>query len=152
MKHPGTRNSSKKPPASALVITLVILVLITVIVVGYLSSSMFETKAARSSLGSQKAYSMATIGMNAAVAQLRDGLGPWDNPFGNFTDYSGTAPTFFWSVSPGRLTRWDYTKVAPMQQIALFSGSATYSGTTNLVNLNRAKSDGTYPIIGSGTA
>ena len=155
---------------SALVITLVILVLVTVVVVGYIASVMFETKAARAALSEQKAHAMATLGMHAAVAQLRYALGSgtssWDNPFGNFMGTSGsfTSPAFFWSVSPGLLTRWEYSStkytngvatyvnLPATDKIPLFSGtSVSVSGSlAPTVNLNRQKSDGTYPIV-SGT-
>jgi len=164
---------------SALVITLVALVLVTIIAVGYISSVMFETKAARAALNEQKAYAMAELAMHSAVGQLRDALGSgttsWDNPFANFMG-SGTTvvpiqPAFFWSVSPGLLTRWEYSSakftgmsgtagptyagLPAVDKYPLFSGTSlspsamnSVSGTlAPTVNLNRQKSDGTYPII-----
>ncbi len=128
---------------SALVLTLVMVVLITVIIVGYIASVSLETKSAKSALDAQKANGMAMLGLNTAIAQLRDGLGVWDDPFGNFMG-SNTPPTYYWSVSPGVLTRWAYTNATALTNVPLFSVSTT----TNLVNLNASSSDGSYPIVG----
>ncbi|MBE2178930.1 MAG: hypothetical protein IAE97_00460 [Chthoniobacterales bacterium] len=132
---------------SALTITLVFVVLVTVIVVAYFSSVTLETKVAGSVLHQQRAGHLAVMGVDAAVARLREGLGTgaesWDDPYRNFAT---TPPTFFWSISPGRLTQWDYASTNPRAKIPLFSTNAT---GTNLVNLNRRLLDGTFPIIGS---
>ena len=121
--------------------TLVIIVLITVVTVGYLASVMLETKTAGAGLDQERAYGIAMIGVHEAMSRVRDALGPWDDPYKNFAT---NAPPFYWSISPGRITRWSYSSVTPQTNFALFSES---SGT-NLVNLNRALADGSYPIIG----
>ncbi|HEY5814553.1 MAG TPA: hypothetical protein VIT23_18100, partial [Terrimicrobiaceae bacterium] len=139
------RKPFSKRLGSALVMTLVIVVLITVVTVGYLASVMLETKTASSALDQEKAYGFAMIGVHQAVSKLRTGLGPWDDPYKSF---STNPPSFYWSVSPGRLTQWAYSSLAPSNNIALFSESSA----TNLVNLNRPLSDGTYPIIGGASA
>jgi len=143
MKRKFFRRAFAKP-GSALVITLAIIVLISVVTLGYLASVSLESRTARMDLDEEKAAAMADIGLHAAIAQLRDALGPWDNPFANFCTSNSTPPAFYWSISPGRLTRWSYTNVAPLTNYALFSESAT----TNLVDLNRQTLDGSYPIIG----
>jgi hypothetical protein len=121
--------------------TLVIIVLITVVTVGYLASVMLETKTAGASLDQERAYGIAMVGAHKAMSQIRDALGPWDDPYKNFA----TSPTnFYWSLSPGRITRWEYTSTNSTNY-PLFSGEP---GTTNLVNLNRQLSDQSYPIIG----
>ena len=139
MKPP--RKPLSKRLGSALVTTLVIVVLITVITVGYLASVMLESKTASSVLDQEKAYGIAVIGAHEAMSRVRDALGPWDDPYKNF---AVTNPPFYWSLSPGRISRWSYTNVSPLANFALFSESTG----TNLVNLNRALSDGSYPIIG----
>ncbi len=128
---------------SALVMTLVIVVLITVVTVGYLASVMLETKTAGAGLDQERAYGIAMIGVHEAMSKVRDALGPWDDPYRNFAT---NAPTFYWSLSPGRIARWSYSSATPTN-FALFSES---SGT-NLVNLNRALADGSYPIIGGAS-
>ncbi len=133
---------------SALVMTLAVIVLATVIALGYLAGVTLESQTARMALQEQNAGAMADLALNAAMARLRDGLGPWDNPYGNFCASNGSPPAFYWSVSPGRLTRWSYTNVAPLTNFALFSESPD----TNLVNLNRRLEDGSYPIIGGSNA
>ena len=120
--------------------TLVIIVLITVVTVGYLASVMLETKTAGAGLDQERAYGIAMIGVHEAMSRVRDALGPWDDPYKNFAT---NAPPFYWSLSPGRITRWPYSSDSPTN-FALFSES----GGTNLVNLNRALADGSYPIIG----
>jgi hypothetical protein len=121
--------------------TLVIVVLITVVVVGYLASVMLESKTAGSSLDQERAYGIAMIGVHQAMSRVRDALGPWDDPFKNFaTD----APNFYWSLSPGRITRWSYAGAKPQINFALFSES----DGTSVVNLNRPLADGSRPIIG----
>ena len=140
MKFIRSKRLSKRL-GSALVMTLVIIVLITVVTVGYLASVMLETKTAGASLDQERAYGVAMIGVHEAMSRVRDALGPWDDPYKNFAT---NAPPFYWSISPGRITRWSYTNVTPQTNFALFSES---SGTS-LVNLNRALADGSYPIIG----
>jgi hypothetical protein len=125
---------------SALVMTLVIIVLITVVTVGYLASVMLETKTASAALDQERAYGLAVIGVHEAMSRVRDALGPWDDPYKNFAT---NAPPFYWSLSPGRITRWPYSSDSSTN-VALFSES---SGT-NLVNLNRPLADGSHPIIG----
>jgi hypothetical protein len=137
---PRKRPLSKRL-GSALVMTLVIVVLITVVTVGYLASVMLESKTAGAGLEQEKAYGIAMIGVHEAMSQVREALGPWDDPYKNF---ASNAPPFYWSLSPGRITRWSYTSVNPQTNFALFSKS---SGTS-LVNLNRPLTDGSYPIIG----
>jgi hypothetical protein len=137
---PGRKPLSKRL-GSALVMTLVIIVLITVVTVGYLASVMLETKTAGASLDQERAYGIAMIGAHQAMSRIRDALGPWDDPYKNFAT---NPPNFYWSLSPGRITRWAYTSLSPQTNFALFSESAG----TNLVNLNRQLADGTYPIIG----
>ena len=139
MKSP--RKAFSKRVGSALVMTLVIVVLITVVTVGYLASVMLASKTAGAGLDQERAYGVAMIGVHEAMSRVRDALGPWDDPYENFAT---NPPDFYWSVSPGRITRWSYSSVSPLTNFALFSES---SGT-NLVNLNRALSDGSYPIIG----
>ena len=80
------------------------------------------------------------IGVHEAMSRVRDALGPWDDPYKNF---AVTNPPFYWSISPGRLTRFAYSSLSSTNY-ALFSESST----TNLVNLNRPLADGSYPIIG----
>ena len=144
MKFAQTKRLSKRL-GSALVMTLVIIVLITVVTVGYLASVMLETKTAGASLDQERAYGVAMIGVHEAMSRLRDALGPWDDPYKNFAT---NAPPFYWSISPGRITRWSYASLTPQANFALFSES---SGTS-LVNLNRALADGSYPIIGQTNA
>ena len=124
--------------------TLVIIVLITVVTVGYLASVMLETKTAGSSLDQERAYGFAMVGVHQAVAKVREALGPWDDPFKNFAT---NAPAFYWSFSPGRITQWQYSSLTSAN-VGLFSESST----TNLVNLNSAVTDGSYPIIGGSNA
>ncbi len=142
MKPP--RKPLSKRLGSALVMTLVIIVLITVVTVGYLASVMLETKTAGSSLDQERAYGIAVVGAHEAMARIREALGPWDDPYKNFAT---NTTNFYWSLSPGRITRWSYTNANPLTNIALFSASST----TNLVNLNRQLADGSYPIIGGAT-
>ncbi len=143
MKTPRSKDLSKRL-GSALVMTLVIIVLITVVTVGYLASVMLETKTAGASLDQERAYGVAMIGVHEAMSRVRDALGPWDDPYKNFAT---NAPPFYWSLSPGRITRWSYASLNPQTNFALFSESAG----TNLVNLNRPLADGSYPIIGGGS-
>ena len=128
---------------SALVMTLVIIVLITVVTVGYLASVMLETKTAGASLDQERAYGIAMVGAHQAMATIREALGPWDDPYKNFAT---NPPTFYWSLSPGRITRWDYS-TTNSTNFGLFSQSTN----ANLVNLNRQLVDGSYPIIGGAT-
>jgi hypothetical protein len=139
MKPP--RKPFSKRLGSALVMTLVIVVLITVVTVGYLASVMLESKTAGAGLDQERAYGIAVIGVHEAMSRVRDALGLWDDPYKNF---AASNPPFYWSLSPGRITRWSYSSVDPLTNFALFSESTG----TNLVNLNRALSDGSYPIIG----
>ena len=134
------RKSLSKRLGSALVMTLVIIVLITVVTVGYLASVMLETKTAGSTLDQERAYGIAMVGAHEAMAKIREALGPWDDPHRNF---ASNPPTFYWSLSPGRITRWDYA-TTNSTNFGLFSESAG----TSLVNLNRQLIDGSYPIIG----
>jgi hypothetical protein len=142
MKPP--RKPLSKRLGSALVMTLVIIVLITVVTVGYLASVMLETKTAGSNLDQERAYGIAMVGAHQAVAKIREALGPWDDPYKNFAT---NPPPFYWSSSPGRITRWSYSNVSPLTNIGLFSESAG----TNLVNLNRELIDGSHPLIGGGS-
>ena len=141
---PIKRKPFSKRLGSALVMTLVIIVLITVVTVGYLASVMLETKTAGSALDQERAYGVAMIGVHEAMSRVRDALGPWDDPYKNFAINS---PDFFWSVSPGRLTRFEYTTTNSITY-PLFSEAST----TNLVNLNRPLGDGSHPIIGGSNA
>ena len=129
---------------SALVMTLVIIVLITVVTVGYLASVMLETKTAGSTLDQERAYGIAMVGAHQAMAKIREALGPWDDPYKNF---ASSNPPFYWSLSPGRITRWDY-RSTNSTNFGLFSESPGGS----LVNLNRQLIDGSYPIIGGSNA
>ncbi len=129
---------------AALLMTLLILSLMTIIVVVFLGTMTLETAAARTNYESQKARAVAMYGMNTAVGQIRAALDTWDDPYKNFAT---NPPAYFWSMSPGIITRWSYTNVAPLTNYPLFS-----IGSTNLVNLNAAASDGTYPIIGGASA
>ena len=137
---PRKKNVTKRL-GSALIMTLVIVVLITVVTVGYLASVMLESKTAGSSLDQERAYGVAMIGVHEAMSRVRDALGPWDDPFKNFAT---NAPEFYWSLSPGRITRWSYSSASPQTNFALFSESPGVS----LVNLNRPLADGSRPIIG----
>ena len=101
--------------------TLVIIVLITVVTVGYLASVMLETKTAGSSLDQERAYGIAMVGVHQAMARsamlsapgmIRTRILPL-----------ATLP-FYWSLSPGRITRWSYSERKPATNIALFSESA----------------------------
>jgi hypothetical protein len=139
----GRRKLLVKRLGSALVMTLVIIVLITVVTVGYLASVMLETKTATSVLDQEKAYGFAMVGAHRAAAKVREALGPWDDPYKNFAT---NPPPFYWSMSPGRITRWQYSSLSS-SNVALFSESST----TNVINLNRPLSDGSTPIIGGGT-
>ena len=103
--------------------TLVIIVLITVVTVGYLASVMLETKTAGASLDQERAYGVAMIGVHEAMSRVRDALGPWDDPYKNFAT---NAPPFYWSISPGRITRWSYTSLTPQTNFALFSESSRH--------------------------
>ncbi len=134
------RKAVSKRLGSALVMTLVIVVLITVVTVGYLASVMLASKTAGAGLDQERAYGIAMIGVHEGISRVRDALGPWDDPYKNF---AASAPPFYWSFSPGRITRWPYSGASPTN-LALFSES---SGTS-LVNLNRPLADGSYPIIG----
>jgi hypothetical protein len=73
--------------------------------------------------------------IHEGMSRVRDALGSWDDPYKNF---AVTNPPFYWSLSPGRITRWLYSSVNPLTNFALFSKSTG----TNLVNLNRALADG----------
>ncbi len=137
---PIKRKPFSKRLGSALVMTLVIIVLITVVTVGYLASVMLETKTAGSALDQERAYGVAMIGVHEAMSRVRDALGPWDDPY---KEFSANAPPFYWSVSPGRLTQWAYADTSS-SNIPLFSDQPGY---TDVVNLNRQLSDGSYPII-----
>jgi len=134
--------------SSILVLTLLVLALISVIVLGLLASVTAEKQATESSYQQRQALSLAMLGFQTGVAQLRDALGTgtnsWDDPYGNFATAS---PTFFWSVSPGLLTRWSYTNVAPQANIALFSQTSDPNNSA-LFNLNSPLIDGSTPIIG----
>ena len=155
---PGSRTSS------ALLITLLTMGLMTIIVVAFLGTMSSEVTLSRRDYDNQRARAMTTLGMNVAVAQLRNALGVWDNPFVNFTNT--TQPTYYWSVSPGMLVRWPYAQAAPpaTNYYPLFSvpatnlansfpvGDGTYAATTNLVNLNAPAADGSYPIAGAAPA
>ena len=145
MKPP--RKPLSKRLGSALVMTLVIIVLITVVTVGYLASVMLETKTAGSSLDQERAYGIAVVGAHEAMARIREALGPWDDPYKNFAT---NPPEFYWSLSPGRITRWSYSNASPLTNFALFSESTGTS--TSLVNLNRQLADGSFPIIGQTNA
>jgi hypothetical protein len=138
------RNPISKRLGSALVMTLVIIVLITVVTVGYLASVMLETKTATSSLDQERAYGVAMVGVHEAMSRIRDALGPWDDPYRNFFS---NAPPFYWSVSPGRLTRFNYGDLTS-SNFALFSESSA----PEVVNLNRQLGDGSYPIVGGSNA
>ena len=107
---PSRSKRLRKRLGSALVMTLVIIVLITVVTVGYLASVMLETKTAGAGLDQEKAYGIAMIGLHEAMSRVRDALGPWDDPYKNFAT---NAPPFYWSLSPGRITRWSYTGLNP---------------------------------------
>ena len=144
MKPP--RKPLSKRLGSALVMTLVIIVLITVVTVGYLASVMLETKTAGSSLDQERAYGIAVVGAHEAMARIREALGPWDDPYKNFAT---NPPEFYWSLSPGRITHWDY-RSTNSTNFGLFSEPT--GTTTNLVNLNRQLADGSYPIIGGSNA
>ena len=134
------RKAVSKRLGSALVMTLVIVVLITVVTVGYLASVMLASKTAGAGLDQERAYAIAMIGVHEGMSRVRDALGSWDDPYKNF---AVTNPPFYWSISPGRLTRFAYSSLSSTNY-ALFSESST----TNLVNLNRPLADGSYPIIG----
>ena len=143
--------------SSALLISLLMLSLITIIAVAFLGTMNWELSASRRNYDNQKAQALAMLGMNTAVAQLRHGLDTWDNPYSNFAT---NPPAFYWSMSPGLLTRWSYTSTTPQSTYRLFSvsatnlanstpiGDGTYAVTTNLVNLNAVMGDGTFPIAG----
>jgi hypothetical protein len=137
------RKAVSKRLGSALVMTLVIVVLITVVTVGYLASVMLASKTAGAGLDQERAYGIAMIGVHEGMSRVRDALGSWDDPYKNF---AVTNPPFYWSISPGRLTRFAYSSLSSTNY-ALFSESST----TNLVNLNRPLADGSYPIIGGGS-
>jgi Tfp pilus assembly protein PilX len=126
---------------SALLITLLMLSLITIIAVAFLGTVTWEVSASRNNYENQRARSLALLGMNTAMAQVRQALGPWDNPYKNFAT---NPPPYFWSMSPGMITCWSYTGTTPLANYALFS-----VGSTNLVNLNAAIGDGSYPIAGN---
>jgi hypothetical protein len=123
-----------------LLISLLMLSLITIIAVAFLGTMNWELSASRRNYDNQKAQALAMLGMKTAVAQLRHGLDTWDNPYANFAT---NPPTFYWSMSPGLITRWSYSSTTPLTNYPLFS-----IGTTNLVNLNAVMGDGTYPIAG----
>ncbi len=143
MKPPRRKPLSKRL-GSALVMTLVIIVLITVTTVGYLASVMLETKTAGASLDQEKAYGIAMIGVHEAMSRIRDALGEWDDPY---KEFAASAPPFYWSLSPGRITRWSYGNLSPQATFALFSESPG----SELVNLNRPLADGSRPIIGGAS-
>jgi hypothetical protein len=128
----------------ALLLTLLLLSLITIIAVAFLGTMTWEMAASRRNYENEKSRSLAMLGLNVAVGQLRTALGTWDSPYAPATVTNG--PAFYWSVSPGILTRWSYSAAAPLTNYPLFS-----QGSTNLVNLNAVTGDGTYPIAG-GTA
>ena len=125
---------------SALLITLLMLSLITIIAVAFLGTVTWEVSASRKNYEDERARSLAILGMNTAMAQVRQALGPWDNPYKNFAT---NPPPYFWSMSPGMITCWTNTSLTPITNYALFS-----TGSTNLVNLNAAASDGSCPIAG----
>ena len=134
--------------SGVLILTLLVLVLISVIVLGLLASVTMERQSTESNYQQRRALSLAMLGFQTGVAQLRDALGTntasWDNPYGNF---ASNTPSFYWSVSPGILTHWSYTQPNPVTNYPLFSYT-TDNNNTALADLNRPLSDGSYPIIG----
>ena len=126
-----------------MLISLLMLSLITIIAVAFLGTMNWELAASRRNYDNQKAQALAMLGMKTAVAQLRHGLDTWDNPYFNFAT---NPPAFYWSMSPGLITRWSYTSTTPLTNYPLFSIDP--NGATNLVNLNAVMGDGTYPIAG----
>jgi len=137
-----------KSSSQALVVVLLAVTLLSIIIIAFLLSASLHHSVSRQDYQSQVARSMAVTGMNSAITQIRTALGPWDDPFNNFCGGSTTSapPAFYWSVSPGIISRWSYTSVTPQTNYPLFSQSAY--GDTNLANLNVPTSDGIYPIIG----
>lgn len=137
--------------AGILILTLLLLALISVIVLGLLTSVTFERQNVEANYQQRRSFSLAMLGFHAGVAQLRSALGPWDDPFNNFcggTPRGGGAsapPNFFWTVSPGIITRWPYSDTPPTNY-PLFS-TALY-GDTQLANLNLPLQDGSHPIMG----
>jgi hypothetical protein len=130
--------------SSALLISLLMLSLITIIAVAFLGTMTWELSASRRDYDNQRAQALAMLGMNSAMAQVRSALGTWDNPYSNFAT---NPPSFFWSMSPGIITRWSYSSSSPQSNYPLFS-----IGSTNLFNLNAAAEDGSYPIAGIGNS
>ena len=148
--------------SGVLVLALLVLVLISVIVLGLLASVTAERQSTEANYQQRMALSLATMAFHSGVAQLRHALGPWDDPLDFFcggTNRAGVSnasapPNFFWTVSPGMLSRWTYTNTTP-QNYPLFSqadtNAAGTSTDTNLANLNLPLQDGTYPIMGGAS-
>ena len=88
---------------------------------------MLETKTAGASLDQEKAYGIAMVGVHQAMVTVRDALGPWDDPYKNFAT---NPPAFYWSVSPGRITRWSYIRSLDHTNYGLFSESASRISST----------------------
>ena len=146
------RSKGREKRSSVLVLTLLILVLVSVIVLGLLASVTLEKQLAESNYQQRRALELSFMAYQNGVSQLRNALGTdtnsWDNPYANFCT---NPPTFFWSVSPGMITRWSNTPTATgSTNLALFSYVS--AANTNIVNLNRPLADGSYPIIGGASA
>jgi|GEM_PF-1864640 len=128
----------------ALIITLLLLSLMTIIAIAFLGTMTWQMSASRRNYENERARALTRLGLNCAVAQLRLAIGNWDDPFNNFTN---AAPTYYWSISPGVLTRWSYSQAAPLTNYPLFSIDP--NGSSAVVNLNAQAGDGTYPILGN---
>ena len=137
--------------SSVLVLTLLVLVLISIIVLGLLASVTLERQNTEANYQQRRALSLAMLAFQTGVSQIRDALGTgtnsWDDPYANFATYP---PSFFWSVSPGIISRWSYTNATPTN-FPLFSYTSD-ANNSSLVDLNRPLSDGSYPIIGLADA
>lgn len=143
-------SSLQSRKSSALVIVLLSVVLLTIVIVALLAATSLQSSMSRQDFQGQASRTLAVTGLNSAITQIRTALGPWDNPYTNFCSPNGAPPTFFWSMSPGLITRWSYTSTTPSGKYPLFSQS-TY-GDTAQVNLNAPTSDGANPIIGGASA
>jgi hypothetical protein len=146
--------SAGKRSGVALLITLMTLALMTIIIVAFLGTMSWELQASRRNFEGQKARALAIMGMQTAIAQLRTAIGPtWEAPYSKTANFlSTTTPAYFYSISPGLLTRWSYTSTTPLSSYALFSTPSATDPITNVANLNAPAQDGTYPILGTNTA
>ncbi len=149
----AARRGVGRNSGAALLITLLVLTLMVIIVVAFLGTMSWEMQSSQREYEGQKARAIATYGLHTAVAQLRTASATGIRPYGNIAgapNFFTNPPTFYYSISPGILTRWSYTSVNATTNMPLFS--VPTDGNTNTANLNAPAQDGVYPILGTSTA